>query len=138
MSDAPTAPPAQQPAAPPPPMEDKLVLACSWGPENPERATVPFILAATAAMSGRKVIVICTVDGAWMGTDRIVDVEEDGFPPAADLRKTLTDNGGEVWVCSACASKRGITGDDASEGCSVVGAAAIVEALGNGQAFSPC
>lgn len=121
-----------------PSQTEKLVLACSWGPDDAERATVPFILAATAAISGRKVIVICTVDGAWMGTDRIDEVEEEGFPPAADLRRTLIEAGGEVWVCSACASKRGITGDDTSEGCSIVGAATIVEVLGSGAAFSPC
>ncbi len=117
---------------------DKLVLACSYGPDDPERATVPFILAATAAMSGKQVVVVCTVDGTWMGTDRIGEVEEEGFPPASDLRQTLVDNGGEVWVCSACASKRGITGDDTSEGCSVVGAAQIVELLSSGAAFTPC
>ncbi|MFT5222564.1 MAG: putative peroxiredoxin [Glaciecola sp.] len=116
--------------------DEPLLFTCSHGPEDPERATVPFILAATAAIAGQKVIVVCTVDGSWMGTDRISEVEEDGFPPAADLRKTLIEAGGEVWVCGACASKRKITGDDTSDGCTIVGAATIVEALVNGKAFT--
>ncbi len=117
--------------------DEPLVFACSHGPDDPERAIVPFILAATAAISGQKVIVVCTVDGSWMGTSRIAEVEEDGFPVPADLRQTIVDNGGEVWVCSACAAKRGITGDDTDPGCTVVGAATIVEALVAGKAFSP-
>lgn len=116
---------------------EPLLFTCSHGPDDPERATVPFILAATAAMSGQKAIVVCTVEGTWMGTSRIDEVEEEGFPIPKDLRTTLVEAGGEVWVCGACASKRGITGDDVDEGCSVVGAAQIVEALVAGKAFTP-
>lgn len=115
---------------------EPLLFTCAHGPEDPERATVPFILAATAAIAGQKVIVVCTIEGSWMGTDRIDEVEEEGFPTAADLRRTLVEAGGEVWVCGACATKRGITGDDTSDGCTIVGAATIVEALVNGKAFT--
>ena len=50
--------------------------------------------------------------------------------------RQLVDAGGEIWLCSACTTKRGITGDDTIEGATVVGAARIVEALATGRAIT--
>jgi sulfur relay (sulfurtransferase) complex TusBCD TusD component (DsrE family) len=49
----------------------------------------------------------------------------------------VADGGGEIWLCSACATKRGITGDqELIAGASIVGAARIVEALTEGRAIT--
>lgn len=117
--------------------DDPLVFVCTHGPDDPERATVPFILAATAAVSGKRTVVLCTIEGSWMGTSRIRDAEDPAMPVPADLRQTVLDNGGEVWICGACATKRNITGDDTDDGCSIVGAAQIVELLASGRAITP-
>lgn len=113
-----------------------LLFVCTHHAEEPERATVPFIAAATAAVSGHHAIVVCTIDGAHNGTTRHTEVESEGMPALADLVRTLVDNGGEIWVCSACATVRSITGDDTIEGATIVGAATIVEALANGTSIA--
>jgi predicted peroxiredoxin len=118
------------------PDAEPLLFTCTHHVDHPERATVPFIAASTAAVSGHRAIVVCTIDGAWNGTDRHAEVEAEGTPALADLLRTLVDNGGEVWVCSACATVRGITGDDTIEGATIVGAATIVEALASGKSIS--
>jgi len=51
------------------------------------------------------------------------------MPNLADLLRQVVDGGGEVWLCSACTTKRGITGDAIREGTRIVGAAYIVEQL---------
>jgi uncharacterized protein len=119
-------------------MSDLLLFPCSHGADDPERATVPFIAAATAVASGHRAVVVCTVEAVNLGVPGVADgVEEDGMPPLVDLLMQFTAAGGEVWLCSACATKRGITGDQALvEGASIVGAARIVEALTQGKAIT--
>lgn len=119
-------------------MDEPLLFPCSHGPEDPERATVPFIAAATAAASGQPAIVVCTVEASWLGlAEHVADVAEDGMPRVADLQRQLVAGGGEIWLCSACTTKRGITADEGLvEGATIVGAATIVEALTRGRAIS--
>lgn len=116
--------------------DEPLLFVCTHHAEEPERATVPFIAAATAAVSGHRAIVVCSIDGVLNGTGRHTEVEAEGTPALADLVRTLVDNGGEIWVCSACATVRGITGDDTIDGATIVGAATIVEALASGRSIS--
>ena len=64
-------------------------------------------------------------------------VAEDGMPALVDLQRQLVEGGGELWLCSACCLKRGITGDTTLvEGATIVGAARIVEALTTGRAIT--
>lgn len=119
-------------------MDETLLFPCSHGPEAPERATVPFIAAATAATSGQQAVVVCTVEASWLGLAAHAEgVAEEGMPSVTELQQQLVDGGGEIWLCSACATKRGITDDDALvDGARIVGAAAIVDALTRGRAIS--
>jgi uncharacterized protein len=119
-------------------MPELLLFPCSHGAEDPERATVPFIAAATAAVSGHRAVVVCTVEAATLGVPGVADaIEDEGLPPLGDLLRQLVDAGGEVWLCSACATKRGITGEqELVPGASIVGAARIVEALTEGRAIT--
>lgn len=117
---------------------ETLLFCVSYGEEEPERATVPFIAAATAAVSGQKVRVICTIDGVNLGLPAVADrVALDGLPTLVDLQRMLVDAGGEIWLCSACTTLRGITGDHPMvPGATIVGAATIVEALTQGRAIT--
>jgi uncharacterized protein len=119
-------------------MSDRLLFPCSHGANDPERATVPFIAAATAAASGHRAVVVCTVEAVYLGIPGVADgIEEEGMPALVDLLQQFTAAGGEVRLCSACATKRGITGDqELVEGASIVGAARIVEALAEGRAIT--
>lgn len=115
-----------------------LLFTTTHGADDPERATVPFIAAATAAVSGQPAVVVCTADAAWLGVPgRAQEIEADGMPPLADLVTQFIESGGEIWLCSACATRRGITGEDVIDGATIVGAARIVETLaGDAKAIS--
>ncbi|GGI03421.1 DsrE family protein [Egicoccus halophilus] len=119
-------------------MSETLLFCNSHGADDPERATVPFIAAATAAVSGRTAVVVCTVEAVNLGVPGVADgIEEQGMPPLGDLVRQFTDAGGEIWLCSACALKRDITGDmELVPGATIVGAARIVEALTEGRAIT--
>ena len=119
-------------------MSELLLFPCSHGEDDPERATVPFIAAATAAVSGQRAVVVCTVEAAYLGVPGVADrIEDPGLPPLGELLRQVVAAGGEVWLCSACTTKRGITGDqELVEGATIVGAARIVEALTQGRAIT--
>jgi uncharacterized protein len=119
-------------------VDEPLLFPVSHGEDDPERATVPFIAAATAAASGRTAIVVCTIEAAWLGLPDVVDrIEMDGMPALVDLQRQLVGAGGEIWLCSACTTTRGITGDQTLvPGASIVGAATIVEALTRGRSIT--
>ncbi len=119
-------------------MPETLIFTVTHGSDEPERATVPYIAATTAAISGQRAIVVCTIDGVWTGIpERAAEIESEGMPTLADLQIQLVAAGGEIWLCSACTTKRGITGDmDLVDGARIVGAATIVEALTTGRAIS--
>jgi predicted peroxiredoxin len=117
--------------------DERMLFPCTHGADAPERATVPFIAANVAAVSGQRATVICTQDAVRIGTTGYADdIEEEGMPALTDLLRSLLDAGGELWLCSACTTKRGITGDDVIPGAEIVGAARIVEALSTGRAIS--
>lgn len=119
-------------------MAETLLFPCSHAIDEPERATVPFIAAATAVAAGQRAVVVCTIDAVTLGVPGTAEgIEVDGMPPLADLARQVADGGGEIWLCSACATKRGITGDqELIAGASIVGAARIVEALTEGRAIT--
>ena len=114
-------------------MAERLLINCTHGEGDPERATVPYIVASTAVASGQQAVVICTADGVWSGvTGRQERIAKDGMPPLAELYGRFVDGGGEVWLCSACTTLRDITEDQLAPGSRIVGAAQIVEAFASG------
>jgi uncharacterized protein len=109
-------------------MSEKLIFNCTWGKDEPERATLPFLAANIAATAGQEAVVLCTIEAVRLGTRGGTDgVEAAGLPKLCDLLNDLVRNGGHVWLCGACAKPRGITEDQLAGGVSIVGAAKVVE-----------
>jgi predicted peroxiredoxin len=111
-------------------MSDKLIFNCTFGKENPERATLPFVAANIAATAGQEAIVLCTIEAVWLGTQGGTDgIEQPGLPALSNLYREFIENGGHVWLCGACAKPRGITEEHVVKGSTIVGAAKVVEEI---------
>jgi predicted peroxiredoxin len=109
-------------------MSDKLMFNCTHGKEDPERATLPFVAANIAATAGQEAVVLCTIEGVWLGTEGGTDgVAYPGLPVLSDLFGEFVENGGQVWLCGACTKPRGITEEQLAKGTTIVGAAKVVE-----------
>ena len=109
-------------------MSDKLIFHCTHGKDEPERATLPFVAANIAAVTGQQAIVLCTIDAVWLGTQGGTDgIAQPGLPVLEDLYREFIDNGGQVWLCGACTKPRGITEEQLVKGATIVGAAKVVE-----------
>jgi predicted peroxiredoxin len=112
----------------------RMLFHCTHGRDDPERAIVPFIGANVAAAAGQEeVVVVLTIEGAWLCRRGYADtVEAEGFPRLAELLASFVEAGGQIWGCSACTTPRGITEADLVEGAQIVGAATIVAAVAEG------
>jgi predicted peroxiredoxin len=114
-------------------MSEKLIFNCTYGKENPERATLPFVAANVAATAGQEAVVLCTIDAVWLGTEGGTEgIAFEGLPVLSDLYKEFIDNGGRVWLCGACTKPRGIAEEHVAKGATIVGAAKVVEEIVGG------
>ncbi len=114
-------------------MTEKLIFNCTYGKEDPERATLPFVAANIAATAGQDSVVLCTIEAVWLGTGGGTDgVAYPGLPALADLYREFVANGGQVWLCGACTKPRGIGEERLADGTTIVGAARVVEEIVNG------
>jgi predicted peroxiredoxin len=111
----------------------QLIISCSHGKEDAERATLPFIVSNVAASADQQTSVLLTIDGVWIATKGYADdIQKEGFPALKDILSSFVANGGEIWVCGTCAKPRGITEGDLIEGARIVTAAYVVEQIVSG------
>lgn len=114
-------------------MSQLLLFHCTHDRTDHERVTVPFVAANVAVASGQPAAVVCTADAVWLGTpDGAEGIEIEGQSPLEELIDGFVAGGGEVWLCSACTTPRGIGEDDCREGAVIVGAARIVAEIADG------
>jgi predicted peroxiredoxin len=114
-------------------MATTIMTNCTCGKDNPERATLPFIVANVAASADRPAIVLLTIEGAWIATKGYAEgIHKEGFQPLREIIDSFLTNGGQIWACGACTKPRGISEEQLIPGAKIVTAAMVVEAMING------
>lgn len=110
----------------------KFLINCQEGKNNIERATIAFVLAATASKTAETAMFM-TADAAYLcvkgGADGLV---HEGMEPIADLLKQYQGNGGKIWLCPVCAKVKGISESDLIDGVEIVGAPKAMAFLESG------
>jgi uncharacterized protein len=113
----------------------RLLINCTHGEDDPERATLAFVVGNVAAAADQETIVLLTIEGVWLATNGCAGrIHKEGFQPLTDVMGSFLDNGGQIWACGACAKPRGITEADLVPGARIVTAANAVEQLVSGAA----
>ncbi len=110
-------------------MAQKLAIVCTHGPDDPERATIPFVLATAAQASDVEVIMGFQVDGISLVVKGVAEhVFAAGFAPLKDLIDAYVEAGGEFYLCGPCVNSRKYDpASDFIEGSKVVNAATFVK-----------
>jgi uncharacterized protein len=113
----------------------RLLIHCTHGEDDPERATLAFIVGNVAQSADQETIVLLTIDGVWLATNGCAGrVHKEGFPPLSEVMSSFVANGGQIWACGTCAKPRGIGEADLIPGARIVSAANAVEQLVGGVA----
>lgn len=117
--------------------QSKYLFTVTHYDDDGDRVATPFVLANNALAAGADVLVWLTVDGAELGKRGAADkVIPKSFPPVADLLKTFTENGGKIGVCPPCGKTHGVTDENILPNAEWLGAAAVLAAAQDRQAFS--
>jgi uncharacterized protein len=113
----------------------KMLVHCTHGKDDPERATLAFVVGNVAASADQETVLLLTIDGVWLATRGNADpIHHEGFQPLKEVMQSFVANGGQIWACGACTKPRGITEQDMIEGARIVTAANAVEYLVSGAA----
>src|SRR5919202_4517567 len=114
-------------------MTSTILVNATCGKEDPERATLAFIVGNVAATADQEAVVLLTIEGVCLATRGYADeIEKPGFPPLREVLASFVANGGQVWACGTCTKPRGITDADLIEGARIVTAANVVEEVVGG------
>lgn len=109
---------------------EKLVIISTTGPENQEKATLPFVVATAAQTVDVKVVVILQASAVLLakkGAARNVNAQ--GLMPLEKLIETFIELGGELLLCSPCIKERFIKEDELIAGTKLVAAGTVVEEI---------
>jgi predicted peroxiredoxin len=114
-------------------MATTIMSNCTCGKDNPERATLAFVVGNVAASADQPAIVLLTIEGVWIATKGYAEgIHKEGFQPLKEIIDSFVAGGGQIWACGACTKPRGITEAQLIPGARIVTAAMVVEAMAKG------
>jgi uncharacterized protein involved in oxidation of intracellular sulfur len=107
---------------------EKLVIISTTGPENQEKATLPFVIATAAQTVDVKVVVILQASAVLLAKKgNSGNVNAPGLMPLEKLMETFIELGGELLLCSPCIKERHIKDEELIAGTKIIAAGAVVE-----------
>ena len=105
----------------------KMILMATHGPEDPERATIPFVMALAAMASDIEVVIGFQSNGVLLIRKGCAEhVFAAGFPSLKELLDNYLEMGGELLVCGPCVQSRKIDSSEFVQGATIVSAATFV------------
>ncbi len=109
---------------------EKIVYLLTHGPDDPERATLPFVLAnATQAMDAEAVVVL-QASAVLLGMANCLShVHAAGLPPLKQLVDSYLEAGGRVLVCTPCVKERRIDEAELMPGMVLIASGALVQEM---------
>ena len=106
---------------------EKIVIISTMGAENPEKATLPFVLATAAQASDVEVVVILQSNAVVLAKQGEAEkVNAKGFMPVKELLDAYVSAGGNLLLCSPCLKERNITKEELIIGSQIIAAGTVV------------
>jgi predicted peroxiredoxin len=107
---------------------EKLVFMVTHGPNEPELATIPFVMAVAALAADVQAVIGFQGDAVRLVHKGEAErIEAAGFPPLAKLIDDLREMGGSMLVCKPCLISRNLEDPEGLiDGAEVVAAARFV------------
>lgn len=114
----------------------KFCVTLTSAKNDPDKATVAFVVANAAAASEQETVMFLSVEAVRLcQLGYADDVHEEGFAPLRELMANFVKAGGKIWVCSPCFKRRKLDEQKLIPGATIVGGAKLVEFLSAG---APC
>lgn len=106
----------------------KMVIIATHGPDDPEKATLPFVVANAARAMDVDVVVALQGYGVTLAKKGCYEhVLAGGMDPLKKLVDSLLELGGKIWVCTPCIKSRGIEKDMLVDGAELMAGGKLVQ-----------
>ena len=110
--------------------KETLIFVATCADEQPDRATIPFVLANAALAMDTDAIIVLQMTGVYLALKNYAQhVHAAGFAPLQELMDAFQEEGGRLWICGPCIQSRQISPDDLIEGADVISGVALIEAM---------
>jgi uncharacterized protein involved in oxidation of intracellular sulfur len=91
---------------------EKIVIFGTHGPEDPERASLPFVIGNAALVMEVDAVVFLQGTAVLLAKEGCYEhVFAAGLPPLKDLMDSFVEQGGTILVCTPCIQERKIAKD---------------------------
>ena len=91
---------------------EKIVIFGTHGPEDPERASLPFVLGNAALVMDVEVTVMLQGTAVLLAKEGCYEhVFAAGLPPLKDLMDSFLEQDGTLLICTPCINERKISKD---------------------------
>lgn len=107
---------------------EKITVISTHGAEDPERATMPFVVANAALAMDVSTVVILQANAVTLAVKGGADkVTAPGFAPLKELMASYEGQGGKLLLCTPCIKSRGIGVESLVANASPIAAARVVQ-----------
>ena len=111
--------------------EEKIVYIATHAGDNPEKASLPFVMANAALAMDVKAVVVLQGNGVYLaqkGYNRTV-LPTGGFPHISKLVQDFVELGGKMLVCVPCIKERHIDAEELIEGAELTAAGNLTQEI---------
>jgi predicted peroxiredoxin len=107
---------------------DKVVIIATHGPEDQERATLPFMMANAALVMESEAVVILQGSGVLLAKKGIYEhVCAGGLPLLKDQLEAFLEAGGKLLICTPCVAWRKIEQEMMIDGAELIAGARVIQ-----------
>ncbi|MBL7203473.1 MAG: DsrE family protein [Desulfobacteraceae bacterium] len=110
--------------------KEKIVYISTNGAENPEKASLPFVLANAAMVMEVETLVVLQGPAVFLAKKGCLQhVHAAGFAPLKELVDALFEQGGKLAVCVPCIQERKIDVEDLIDNAEPMAGGALTEEI---------
>jgi predicted peroxiredoxin len=107
---------------------DKVVVIVTHGPDDPELATIPFMMANAALTVDKEAVVILQGTAVQLAKKGVYEhVLAAGLSPLEELLKSFLAGGGKLLICTPCIAQRKIEVSQLIEGAEAIAGARVIK-----------
>ncbi|MCK8600255.1 DsrE family protein [Desulfoferrobacter suflitae] len=107
--------------------KEKIIYILTHGADDPERATLPFVLANAAQAMDVEAVMVLQAAAVFLATSGCLShVFAAGLPPLKQLVDNFIEEGGKILVCTPCIKERHIEESELIPGMIPTAAGALV------------
>jgi predicted peroxiredoxin len=115
------------------PSNDRVIVGCSHGEEDPDAVVVAYLTAGAALDQGKDVVMWLTSEGVRVALRGYVDpIRENQDPPVKRVHDQFIEKGGRFYVCPICFNDRELDDSELVANAELKGATPLMEFAGDG------